>query len=57
MSKIGIPTSLTVTCPGCGRHHQDFMATDGSKDGLYAEYTCQNCDHTALLELDPDERA
>ena len=53
MTEIGIPSFLTLTCPECERASQTFMATDGSKDGLYAVYTCQNCEHDVRLELDP----
>jgi transcription elongation factor Elf1 len=53
MTEIGIPSFLTLTCPACERASQTFMATDGSKDRLYAVYTCQNCEHDVRLELDP----
>jgi DNA-directed RNA polymerase subunit RPC12/RpoP len=53
MTEIGIPSFLTLTCPECCEDSQAFMATDGDKDRLYAEYSCQNCDHRVLLDLDP----
>lgn len=53
MTEIGIPSFLTLTCPACDEGSQTFMATDGDKDELYAEYTCQNCDHRIRLDLYP----
>lgn len=46
------PTFITATCTGC-EAPRTFELHGSSPDEARAEYRCEDCGHSILLDLDP----
>lgn len=46
------PAFFTAACARC-ETYRTFVLEDGDSDDAIARYECEDCDHVAVLDLDP----